>query len=170
MYGQINILVRLFQDCVNENPGLEPSFYHRLSEAWNVLVEFFYAGGKGVSMEALSNINAHQGLVSQLSLNQLSTIKLIEHYYSHLVKFQNEVSGVEYGILNVRAYYNSNSETLVVDVIGAKQLPALDTNGLSDPFVVLELLPRLRFPTQQVAKTKVVSKNLNPIFNDTFEL
>jgi BAI1-associated protein 3 len=121
-------------------------------------------------METLSNVPDHQSLVTKLSLNQLPTIKLIERYYTDLLKTQNEVSECKYGILNLRAYYNSNSETLVIDVIGAKQIPALDANGLSDPFVVIELLPRVRFPNQQVAKTKVVNKCLNPIFDETFEL
>lgn len=63
-------------------------------------------------------------------------------------------------------YQTSNS----LAVIGAKQVIPLDSNGLSDPFVVIEVVPRLRFPNLQVAKTKVVSKSLNPIFEETFEL
>lgn len=109
-------------------------------------------------------------MVAKLALNQLPTIKLIEQYYLDLLKTQNEVSECKYGILNLRAYYNVNSETLVVDVIGAKQIIALDTNGLSDPFVVIELVPKIRFPNQVITKTKVVSKSLNPIFDETFEL
>ncbi|KAI6176733.1 Protein unc-13-like protein D [Aphelenchoides bicaudatus] len=164
MYCQLNVLIKLWQDCVNENTGLEPTFYQKLSEAWNVLVDFFFASGKGIKMETLSTIPAHQHLVAKLAFNQLPTIKLIERYYLDLLKTQNE-----YGILNLRAYYNVNSETLVVDVIGAKQIIALDTNGLSDPFVVIELLPKIRFPNQVITKTKVVSKSLNPIFDETFE-
>jgi hypothetical protein len=53
--------------------------------------------------------------VAKLALNQLQTIKLIERYYLDLLKTQNEVSECKYGILNLRAYYNANSETLVVD-------------------------------------------------------
>ncbi|KAI6187857.1 Protein unc-13-like protein D [Aphelenchoides besseyi] len=169
MHGQVNVLVRLLQDCVNENPGLEPPFYMRLSEAWNVLVEFFHAGGKGISMEAFASMPSHRALVSQLTLNQLSTVKLIEQYYMDLLKTQSEVSECKYGILNVRAYYNSNSQTLNMDVIGAKQVIPLDSNGLSDPFVVIEVVPRIRFPLLSTAKTKVVSKCLNPIFDETFE-
>ncbi|KAI6214820.1 Protein unc-13-like protein D [Aphelenchoides besseyi] len=167
MHGQVNVLVRLLQDCVNENPGLEPPFYMRLSEAWNVLVEFFHAGGKGISMEAFASMPSHRALVSQLTLNQLSTVKLIEQYYLDLLKTQSEVSECKYGILNVRAYYNSNSQTLNMDVIGAKQVIPLDSNGLSDPFVVIEVVPRIRFPLLSTAKTKVVSKCLNPIFDET---
>ncbi|VDD92598.1 unnamed protein product [Enterobius vermicularis] len=75
----------------------------------------------------------------------------------------------EYGILNVRAYYNANSETLVVDVIGAKQVIPLDSNGLSDPFVVIELVPRIKFSNSPTFKTRIINKTLSPTFDETFE-
>ncbi|CAD5215790.1 unnamed protein product [Bursaphelenchus okinawaensis] len=169
MYGQVNALVKLLQECINENPGLEPGFYQRLADAWNIMMDFFHAGGKGISMETFASIPAHKTLATQLCLNQLPTVKLIDRYYFDLLKIQNDVNECKYGILNVRAYYNPNSQTLVIDVIGAKQVIPLDSNGLSDPFVVIEVVPRLRFPNLQVGKTKVVSKSLNPIFDETFE-
>ncbi len=55
-------------------------------------------------------------------------------------------------------------------VIGAKQIIPLDANGLSDPFVVIELVPRLHYPSHPVVKTKIVPKSLNPIYEETFEL
>lgn len=55
-------------------------------------------------------------------------------------------------------------------MIGAKQLIPLDTNGLSDPFVVIELVPRIFYQAQPVVKTRIVNKSLNPIFDETFEL
>jgi len=169
MHCQVGILLQLLQECISENEGLEPSFYQRLADAWSILIDFFHAGGKGLSMEAFDNIPAHKALMQKLTLNQMSTIKLIEQYYKDLLQEQNDVAECKYGILNVRAYYNSNSQTLVVDVIGAKQIIPLDSNGLSDPFVVIELVPRVRYPTQPVARTKVVSKTLNPIFDETFD-
>ncbi|KAK6060193.1 C2 domain protein [Cooperia oncophora] len=82
---------------------------------------------------------------------------------------KNEVSECKYGILYVRAYYNANSQTLVLDVIGAKQVIPLDANGLSDLFVVIRLVPKYRYPTQVVSKTRIASKTMNPIFEETFE-
>ncbi|KAK6033334.1 C2 domain protein [Ostertagia ostertagi] len=177
MSAQVGIVVHLLKECVDENPGMEPAFYHRLFEAWHVLVDFFHAGGKGLSMEVLETCPQHVALVKLLSLNQTPTQQLIEKYYKDLLKQQalaehnanNEVSECKYGILNVRAYYNANSQTLVLDVIGAKQVIPLDANGLSDPFVVIRLVPKYRYPTQAVSKTRVVSKTLNPIFDETFE-
>uniref|UniRef100_F1L4N1 BAI1-associated protein 3 n=1 Tax=Ascaris suum TaxID=6253 RepID=F1L4N1_ASCSU len=169
MLSQLNTLVPLLQDCVDENPGLEPIFYQRLYDGCSVLTDFFHADGKGISMETFANLPAYQKLMSTLSLNQTSTVQLIEQYYKDLLKEQNDVSECKYGILNVRAYYNTNSQTLVIDVIGAKQVIPLDSNGLSDPFVITELVPRMRYPSQPLARTRVVSKSLNPIFDETFE-
>jgi BAI1-associated protein 3 len=169
MHRQVGYLLQLLHDCVNENEGLEPTFYQRLSDAWSILMDYFHAGGKGIAMETFETIPAHKKLVQKLSLNQMTTVKLIEQYYKDLLQEQNDVAECKYGILNVRAYYNTNSQTLVIDVIGAKQIIPLDSNGLSDPFVVIELVPRLRYPTQNTIKTKVVSKTLNPIFDETFE-
>ncbi|XP_042521034.1 C2 and GRAM domain-containing protein At1g03370 [Macadamia integrifolia] len=50
---------------------------------------------------------------------------------------------------------------LVVRVIEARNIPAMDLNGLSDPYVRLQL-GKNRF------KTKVVKKNLNPYWGEEF--
>ena len=42
-----------------------------------------------------------------------------------------------YGYLNVLAWYESDVETVHVDVVSANKLVPLDMNGLSDPFVQL---------------------------------
>jgi len=120
-------------------------------------------------LETFETIPQYQSLLSVLALNQSSTLQLIEQYYIELLKEQNEVNECKYGILNIRAYYNNSSKTLVVDVIGAKQIIPLDTNGLSDPFTVIELVPRAHFPDQPIAKTRIVYKTLNPHFDETFE-
>lgn len=46
MYSQIQLLLKLFQECVNENIGQEPSFYRRLTDALAILLDFFHAEGK----------------------------------------------------------------------------------------------------------------------------
>lgn len=48
MYSQIQLLLKLFQECVNENIGQEPSFYRRLTDALAILLDFFHAEGKVV--------------------------------------------------------------------------------------------------------------------------
>ncbi|XP_073013285.1 synaptotagmin-5-like isoform X1 [Typha latifolia] len=53
---------------------------------------------------------------------------------------------------------------LSVTVISAQDLPAMDINGKSDPYVVINMK---KMKTK--AKTRVVSENLNPTWNQTFE-
>ena len=55
-------------------------------------------------------------------------------------------------------------------VIGAKQVIPLDSNGLSDPFVVIELVPRIKFSNSPTFKTRIINKTLSPTFDETFEL
>lgn len=50
---------------------------------------------------------------------------------------------------------------LVVRVIEAKDLPPTDPNGLSDPYVRLQL-------GKQRFRTKVIKKNLNPKWDEEF--
>ncbi|KAI9496068.1 hypothetical protein BDB00DRAFT_927113 [Zychaea mexicana] len=51
-----------------------------------------------------------------------------------------------------------------IRVVRAENLQALDNNGLSDPYVVLEISKR------EVAKTRTVYKTLNPRWDQTFDI
>ncbi|KAK8962437.1 C2 and GRAM domain-containing protein [Platanthera guangdongensis] len=50
---------------------------------------------------------------------------------------------------------------LLVQVIGARGLPSMDMNGLSDPYVRIQL-------GKQRAKTRIVKKSLNPLWDEEF--
>lgn len=53
---------------------------------------------------------------------------------------------------------------LSVTVISGEDLPAMDMNGKSDPYVILSLKK-----TKTKYKTRVVNESLNPIWNQTFD-
>ena len=57
---------------------------------------------------------------------------------------------------------------LQVQAIGARQLKAMDRNGLSDPYLKLQIGNSTH--KRQKCQTKIVKKNLNPEWNETFEL
>lgn len=46
----------------------------------------------------------------------------------------------------------------------------MDTNGLSDPYVKVELMPRHLFPDAAVKKTQIVKKTLNPVWGEELTL
>lgn len=53
---------------------------------------------------------------------------------------------------------------LAVTIFECSDLPAMDRNGMSDPYVKLCLLPE----GKQKFETKIKRKCLNPIFNEMF--
>lgn len=58
----------------------------------------------------------------------------------------------------------NNMGKLRVDVLDAVELPSADRNGKSDPYCKFEL------NEQEVYKTKVIKKTLNPTWNEYFEV
>ncbi|EFA79729.1 hypothetical protein PPL_07420 [Heterostelium album PN500] len=56
---------------------------------------------------------------------------------------------------------------LIVRIISAKNLVAADSNGKSDPYVILRLPnSHVEHPT----KTRIIHKNLNPVWNEVFTI
>ncbi|XP_066579716.1 synaptotagmin-1a isoform X2 [Amia ocellicauda] len=68
------------------------------------------------------------------------------------------------GKLQYSLDYNFTDNTLIVGIIQAAELPALDMGGTSDPYVKLFLLP----DKKKKFETKVHRKTLNPSFNEQF--
>ncbi|XP_061578638.1 synaptotagmin-1b [Cololabis saira] len=68
------------------------------------------------------------------------------------------------GRLHFTLDYNFTENTLVVGILQAAELPAMDVGGSSDPYVKLYLLP----DKKKKFETKVHRKTLEPNFNETF--
>ncbi|XP_047240128.1 synaptotagmin-1b isoform X2 [Girardinichthys multiradiatus] len=71
---------------------------------------------------------------------------------------------VKLGQLHFTLDYNFTENTLVVGILQASELPAMDVGGSSDPYVKLYLLP----DKKKKFETKVHRKTLEPNFNETF--
>uniref|UniRef100_A0A671KQR6 Synaptotagmin-1-like n=2 Tax=Sinocyclocheilus anshuiensis TaxID=1608454 RepID=A0A671KQR6_9TELE len=68
------------------------------------------------------------------------------------------------GKLEFSLDYNFTDAQLIVGVLQAQDLPAMDIGGTSDPYVKVYLLP----DKKKKFETKVQRKNLCPVFNETF--
>nr|XP_020469513.1 synaptotagmin-1-like [Monopterus albus] len=68
------------------------------------------------------------------------------------------------GRLHFTLDYNFTDNTLVVGILQAAELPAMDVGGSSDPYVKLYLLP----DKKKKFETKIHKKTLEPSFNETF--
>ena len=66
-----------------------------------------------------------------------------------------------------KLYYCTNY-TLNILVIEAKDVPSMDRNGLSDPFLKLYLLGPKQNDKIGEVKTKILKKTLNPTWNEEF--
>ncbi|XP_071502025.1 rabphilin-3A-like [Diadema antillarum] len=73
--------------------------------------------------------------------------------------------GSSLGTLEFSVLYDGINNALHCTVIKARGLKAMDSNGLSDPYVKLHLLPGATKSTK--LRTKTVAKTLNPDFNET---
>ncbi|XP_014749648.1 PREDICTED: synaptotagmin-3-like [Sturnus vulgaris] len=74
------------------------------------------------------------------------------------------VPGSPCGRLGVSVRYCYGSQQLQVRVLRARDLPAKDSNGFSDPYVKIYLLPDRKKKFQ----TKVLRRTLNPEWDETF--
>ncbi|KAL1417597.1 hypothetical protein MTO96_006151 [Rhipicephalus appendiculatus] len=153
------------------NLGERVVFFQRLFSSLGVLLEFFHAEDKGLSLKSLHSL-PYQDLDRLLKLHKADTADLIELYCLQRLEEQNRQiqSGASpYGTLTVRLSYNAAAECLCVDVMNARDLQPLDPNGYSDPFVILEILPRHLFPDCPQQRTRVQKKTLYPLFDESFE-
>lgn len=69
------------------------------------------------------------------------------------------------GAISLTVDYNFPKKALVVTIVGARGLPAMDEQaGSSDPYVKMTILP----DKKHRVKTRVLRKTLDPLFDETF--
>lgn len=145
---------------------LPAMFHERLHCALELMVDFFHAEGHGLTTEQLHSASFAQ-IEQRLQYHRTDTEKLIETFYAQRLQEQSTIASSPYGNLAVRAYFNHDS--LCVEVLHARDIIPLDPNGFSDPFVIIELLPKRIFPHCNEQQTNVHKKTLHPIFDECFE-
>lgn len=129
------------------------NFHDRLYEALQLLVDFFNAEGLGLPTEALHN-DTFWRVEQRLQYHKKDTDRLMDLFYVQRLHEQLMVTSPgPYGVLAVRAYFNHDS--LCVEVLHGRDIIPLDPNGYSDPFVIVELLPRRIFQHCDEIKTSV---------------
>ncbi|OWF45641.1 BAI1-associated protein 3-like isoform X2 [Mizuhopecten yessoensis] len=157
-----------FKDTILKEEPRQPIMYKRMYDALELLVDFFHANEKGLQIQKIQS-EQYKELKGMLDLQKRNTFPLIEVFYEEKLQQQKARTSKEYGILNVRMCYRQDSQSLLVEVLNAKDVIPLDANGLSDPFVLLQLCPEHVFPNVTIQKTNIVKKTLNPTFEETFE-
>uniref|UniRef100_A0A8C7HA20 BAI1 associated protein 3 n=1 Tax=Oncorhynchus kisutch TaxID=8019 RepID=A0A8C7HA20_ONCKI len=168
LLGMWELLLRMILDTVAENMGVQVEFYNRFQYTVEALVQFFCADGKGLAIEDLKNHVDYKALDEELRLNKCSSFELIEQYFLEKISQQRTLKHTRFGRVSVKCYYDASEQRLTVEILHAADLIALDANGLSDPFVIVELCPHHLFPMAKSQRTQVKLKTLHPVFDELF--
>nr|XP_033819287.1 BAI1-associated protein 3 isoform X2 [Geotrypetes seraphini]XP_033819288.1 BAI1-associated protein 3 isoform X2 [Geotrypetes seraphini] len=161
------LLLKFIIDALDANRGVSVEFYGRFYYTLEALVEFFHAEGQGLPLDNLRN-GDYKILEEELRLNKCSTSELIEQYYWDKLKEQRSTEHNKYGRISIKCYYEASEQRLYVEVLHAADLIPLDANGLSDPFVIIELCPHHIFPMAKGQRTQVKAKTLHPVYDELF--
>ncbi|XP_069762705.1 BAI1-associated protein 3 isoform X2 [Narcine bancroftii] len=161
------LLLDLIAEALDTNTGVSAEFYERFHFTLETLVMFLHAEGQGLSLHNLRN-ESYKSLKEELHLNKCSTQELIEKAYQAKIQQQKSQEPTPYGMLCIKCYYEAAEHKLYIEILHATNLIALDANGLSDPFVIIELAPPHFFPGVKSQRTQVKNKTLHPIFDEQF--
>ncbi|XP_017895901.1 PREDICTED: BAI1-associated protein 3 isoform X3 [Capra hircus] len=160
------LLLQAILQALGANRDVSADFYGRFHFTLEALVNFFHAEGQGLPLESLRD-GSYKRLEEELRLHQCSTRECIEQYYLDKLK-QRSLEHNRFGRLSVRCHYEAAEQRLAVEVLHAADLLPLDANGLSDPFVIVELGPPHLFPLVRSQRTQVKSRTLHPVYDELF--
>ncbi|XP_052860569.1 BAI1-associated protein 3 [Anopheles cruzii] len=163
-----SVLTEFAKQMESGGEGEKPTNFHdRMYGALQLLGEFFNAEGLGLPPEILHS-DTFWRVEQRLQYHKTDTDHLIDLFYMQRLQEQLNTGGpTPLGTLSVKAYFNHDS--LCVEILHAKDVIPLDPNGFSDPFVIVELMPRRLFSHCSEQQTNVHKKTLNPVFDECFE-
>lgn len=139
-----------------------PSFFDNLRKTLNLMLGSFKNPADCDNCETLKRTE------QILRINGLETADLIHEVHLNMTKQFKNVKDLPYGEISVRAKFEGN--TLTIEVMNARNLMAMDSNGSCDAFVRVHLLPEHKFSGIDKPKTKTHNKTQFPLFDEKFVL
>lgn len=103
-----------------------------------------------------------------LALNGMETMDLIHQVNLDRWKEQNSLTDAGFGQLTVRLLFNENN--LKIEVMNARNLKPMDSNGMCDSFVRVHFLPEEKFSNVLKPKTQTHNKNIFPLYDEKFSM
>ncbi|CAF0837246.1 unnamed protein product [Brachionus calyciflorus] len=144
-------------------------FFSKMHECLDIITDFFTYDNQGVQLDFLCSIEKFKQLKRYLNYSRMDTQNLIQLYYQEMIEIQNSLRFGDYGKLICRACYHCKEQILAVEILKCKNILPMDQNGLSDPYVEIDLKPKFVFLSCDKQTTSVVKKTLNPVYNETFD-
>ncbi|KAJ8953784.1 hypothetical protein NQ314_007214 [Rhamnusium bicolor] len=137
-----------------------PSFFDNLRKTLNLML------GSFKNPADCDNCDALRRTEQILRINGLETADLIHQVHLDLTEQFKQVKDSPYGEISVRSKFEGN--TLTIEVMNARNLMAMDSNGACDAFVRVHLLPEHKFSGHDKPKTKTHNKTQFPLFDEKF--
>ncbi|CAF1261716.1 unnamed protein product, partial [Didymodactylos carnosus] len=143
-----------------------------LEIVWNVILDQILADVQTASTRPPS---CYQRLLKSLDTSLTEIFNADDHglpkdnLKNDKYKEQERTITNDLGKINCRAYYYAKEEALCIEIISCKNLKPCDSNGLSDPFVEIQLCPNYMFNNYNKQSTTIIKKSLNPVFNEKVE-
>ncbi|XP_017052526.1 protein unc-13 homolog 4B isoform X2 [Drosophila ficusphila] len=140
-----------------------PAFFQNLNNTLQTMMDSFKMGNIQTSdVKILSSIQ------SRLRLYSLETADLIHQYYLERLEYQKSQESSPYGQLTITAQLTDSG--LLLTILNARNLVAMDSNGSVDSFVKASFLPTSRFNDLQTVKTNVHNKSCFPLYDQDFRI
>lgn len=136
-----------------------PSFYANLHKTLDLMLGSF---------KTVDDYNCDELRITEtrLKVNGLETNELIHLVHLNLYDEYKLLTESKYGELAVKAKFEGNN--LKVSILNARNVKAMDSNGASDVFVRIHLLPENKFAGIPKPKTQTQYKTLFPLFDENF--
>mgnify|MGYP002655273053 CR=1 FL=1 len=160
-----DILYDLVQSSLDKRRP--PSFYSNLRHTLQIMVENFKSQDSENPIES-SDKKTLENIDKLLEIHGFETADLIHQYYRERYLIQNTLDDAPFGLLTVQCFFNKN--ILEIEIMNAKHLVPMDSDGSCDPFVRIHFYPEDKFINASQPKTKVHQKTLFPLFDEKFSM
>eukprot|EP00118_Oscarella_pearsei_P016781 m.162435 g.162435 ORF g.162435 m.162435 type:complete len:1179 (+) comp38842_c1_seq6:139-3675(+) len=163
-----NVCISALLKQLQEKRDLAPEIYERILRTLETLLYFFRADGGGLRDESLKT-ESYKSLFDLAEMRQAGSPGLICRYLKDTNDSQAKAQLENRGYLTVLVGYIEPTQKLCIKVLSARNIPALDPNGLSDPYVKFQPYPASAFPRHaSPQQTKVQKETLTAIYDETF--
>ncbi|XP_077293918.1 C2 and C2B_Munc13-like domain-containing protein staccato isoform X3 [Arctopsyche grandis] len=140
-----------------------PSFFSNLHECLKLMINSFKKDNTASSCN-----DTLQRIEYLLKLHGFETSELIHQYFIERWEEQKKLGQSQFGVLAVRAMFCDSA--VKIEVINARNLLPMDSNGSVDSFIRIHLMPEDLFAGTIRPKTQTHNKNLFPLYDETFTI
>ncbi|XP_055321737.1 protein unc-13 homolog 4B isoform X2 [Sitodiplosis mosellana] len=159
-------LAIILRDLVQTNLDKRrpPQFFSNLRESLRIMVKSFKCGDTASTCVERETLAETEKL---LQLHSYETSDLIHQYYYERYKEQQAMEDATFGQLTVRCGF-SDDNCIEIEIINARNLVPIASNGTCDPFVRIQFSPEEKFGVTTKYKTNFQNKTLFPLFDEKF--